>query len=146
VSNVRYHHLAEFSAIPWSEWIRPTASAMSVEPAYADATVLLTPSVKAMGTFWDLRRMYRGLADGRVSGSWTRSAVSLLPDRPRARLKGETLVFAREPTPTRSELAYLAVMAAQQEFKSVLEPDWTPPVTKDKSLKRLLRWLQDTNS
>lgn len=141
-SEVRYHHLAEFSAVRWRDWILPTAEAMLVKPTYADLAVLRTPT-QSLSEVLGLRGMYRILADGRVSGSWTRSAVRLLPDRLRTRLKGKTVVFAREAMPSRSELTYLAIMSAQQEFKSSVEPGWAPPVTQEESLERLLLWLRE---
>jgi nucleoside-diphosphate-sugar epimerase len=142
--DVRYHHLAEFSAVPWSDWIEPVAETLGVEPVMADPSALRMPTSgreEIAAAVEGPRALYRNLAAERVTGSLTRSVLSKLPPRVFSRAKGVELVFAPPPVFDRAEQTFLAIMAGQQEFKSALQPGWKAPLTKEQSLDRVLIWL-----
>src|SRR5665213_2068868 len=90
-SGIRYHHLAEFSDVAWSEWVEPVAEAMKVEPVYADRSVLAAQAstrqeiMEALGPMHP-RQLYKQLSGGRVTGSWSRTMVRRLPPTVRSRL------------------------------------------------------------
>jgi nucleoside-diphosphate-sugar epimerase len=143
---VRYHHLAEFSGVRWSEWIDPVADAMGVEPVYANPSVLETPTSgvrELMETLTPVspRSVYRKLGNERIAGSWMRTLVRNLAAPARSRLKGTELIFAADPEPDRTEQAFLATVAGQKQFNSVTDPAWNPIITKQQSLDRVLTWL-----
>ena len=146
-AGVHYHHLAEFSTIPWVHWIDALAGELGVEPvcvepehqpadhsAREELAVTFAPVAP--------RNLYRTLARKRSMGSWARSALRLLPEPLFSRLKGPDLVFAAPPDLAREECILLAVMTAKQEFKTRALPSWNPPVGKDESLDRVLNWLR----
>jgi nucleoside-diphosphate-sugar epimerase len=143
-ADVRYHHLAEFSAVPWGDWIAPVAVALGVEPVMADRSVLEMPRsgreefVAAVGTPRDI---YRSLAAERVTGSLARSALRRLPPRVFSRAKGVDIVFAAGPTLDREEQTFLAIMSGQREFRSAVHSDWRPILDWEQSLERFLEWL-----
>ncbi len=143
---VRYHHLAEFSGVAWSEWIEPIAEALGVEQLFADRSALDAPA----SGLWEMagvlaplrpRSVYRKLSDERITGSWARTLVRQLPTPARSRLKSSGLVFAADPEYGRAEQTFLAIMAGQREFTSVVHPGWKPVLTKEQSLERVLLWL-----
>lgn len=144
---VYYHHLAEFSAVPWDRWIAGVARELGVQPVYADAEAIQRPSTireeiaQTLGPIKP-RNLYRDIAGQRRSGSWARSALRMLPQSTFDALRGPKLVFAGAPSLDRSEQAFLAIMSATQEFKSQLLPDWNPPVAEAESLERVLDWLR----
>src|SRR5215211_2505140 len=43
-AGVRFHHLAEFSYVRWSEWAQPIAAELGVEPVYADPSAAELPA------------------------------------------------------------------------------------------------------
>jgi nucleoside-diphosphate-sugar epimerase len=142
---VRYHHLAEFSFVPWSEWIGPLANALGGDPVYSEPGAVQLPTVRnelavAFGQFSPLR-VYRTLQLERAMGSWMRTLRSWVPDRAIPRPKHADAVFAQQPAIDRAEQTFLAIMTAQQEFESLTHRDWTPPVTKEQSIERMLEWL-----
>jgi nucleoside-diphosphate-sugar epimerase len=143
---VRYHHLAEFSGVTWSEWIDPIAASIGVDPVYADWSALDIPSsgskevVEALAPLKP-RSIYQKLAQERVAGSWARTLVRRLPSSAQARLKSSGSVVAADPVYGRSEQTFLGIMAGEREFKSVLSSGWEPPLTKEQSLDGVLRWL-----
>jgi nucleoside-diphosphate-sugar epimerase len=143
---VYYHHLAEFSQIPWREWIEPIAEAMAVNPVYVYRSVLDAPA-SSLGEIADLlsplkpRSLYEKFSDQRTIGSWTRAAVRHLPAPARLRFKSSDLVFAADPEYDGEEQTFLAIMAGRQEFKSAVDQRWTPALTKEQSLEGVLRWI-----
>ena len=144
---IDYHHLAEFSSVAWDEWVEPLAKAMSVTPVYADATVL-PPSTSAVHEITDVfapmqpRHVYQQLAERRIAGSWSRSAVRRFPAPLRARLQSSGMVVAAEPELTPAERDFLAIMAGRQEFRCVVDPGWTARLSKEESLAGVLQWLE----
>lgn len=142
---VRYHHLAEFSHMQWSEWAEPIAVVLGVDPVYADPSVLEAPAsgvqeiVEAIAPLRP-RTLYKRMAAERTTGSWARTMVRRLPSPARARLKTGS-VFAEEPELDRAEQSYLAITAGRQQFTSVVDPSWKPALTKQESLERVLLWL-----
>jgi len=136
---VRYHHLAEFSSVPWSEWVAATADAMGVSPVYAQPESLSPPRLLDAVS---VRGVYRTLAEGRVSGSWVRSGLRLLPDDLRTRLKATGGAAAQAAPMEHTERMYVAIMATAQEFASVVDDDWDPVVTREESLSRYLSWVR----
>jgi nucleoside-diphosphate-sugar epimerase len=144
--DVRYHHLAEFSAVNWSEWIDPLAAAIGVKPVYARRSALDAPpsgSKELAEAFTPLkpRSIYQTLAQERVAGSWARTLVRRLPTPAQERLKSSGAVVAVDPQYSRSEQTFLSIMAGEVEFRSVLQAGWEPPLTKEQSLDGVLRWL-----
>jgi nucleoside-diphosphate-sugar epimerase len=144
--DVRYHHLAEFSGVKWGEWVDSLADALDVQPTYASPSALTSPmsglreAADVLGPMRP-RRIYRQLADGRVTGSWSRTLVRQLPPPIRLRLQSDPKVFATEPEYEATERDFLTIMAAQEEFRSVVSLDWTPPLNSEQSMERVLRWL-----
>jgi nucleoside-diphosphate-sugar epimerase len=146
-AGVRYHHLAEFSSIGWREWVDPVAEAMGVEPVYAASSALVSPASglrEAAEVLAPLqpRRVYRQLADGRVTGSWSRTMVRRLPGVARSRLQSSGVIMAVDLPPDPADHEFLSIMAVQQEFRSVVDSRWMPVLTREQSLDRVLRWLE----
>jgi nucleoside-diphosphate-sugar epimerase len=146
-SGVRYHHMAEFSSVTWSEWIEPIAQAMGVTPVYADPSALAMPASwrqELAETFAPLRprSVYRKLSAERITGSWTRTVVRNLPMPARARLQSSSLVFAAGPELDRAEQSFLAIMAGEREFAPSVDRAWSPVLSKEQSLERVLLWLE----
>jgi nucleoside-diphosphate-sugar epimerase len=143
---VQYHHLAEFSNVPWGDWVEPIAEEMGVEPVYADRSVLEAPG-RSRQEIAELlapmapRNVYKKMSDQRITGSWARTITRQIPVRARPRLKSGALVFAADPEIDWVENVFLTTMAGCQEFTSVVSPDWRPRVNKDESLDSVLRWL-----
>ncbi|HZS30080.1 MAG TPA: NAD-dependent epimerase/dehydratase family protein [Gaiellaceae bacterium] len=144
-TGIRYHHLAEFSAAPWSSWIDPMASVLGVEPVLAERGGPQPLSVRdelsrAFAGFGP-RRVYRTLRRERVMGSWMRSLRAHTPYRLVPRSASADMVFAPPVSYARGEQDFLATMAAQQEFRSVTDPRWTPSIDLPESVNRLVEWL-----
>jgi nucleoside-diphosphate-sugar epimerase len=142
----RYHHLAEFSGVRWDDWIKPIAEVLAVEPQYADRSALEMPAsgrgeLAEVLTALKPRSIYRALAQERITGSWSRTAVRKLPPPAISRLTSSGLVFAADRDYTRADQTFLAIMAGTQEFRSVVQPGWEPPLTKERSLDGVLQWL-----
>jgi nucleoside-diphosphate-sugar epimerase len=143
---VHYHHLAEFSRVTWNEWIQPIADVMGVKPIYAERSALDTPAsnleeLTEVFTSLKPRNVYRKLLDQRIIGSWTRTMVRKLPSPARSRFQKSGLVFAADPEYGRTEQTFLAIMVGQQEFRSTINPGWTPILTREQSLDSVLLWL-----
>ncbi len=142
---VRYHHLAEFSRVTWPMWIDPLADALGVEPVWADPSTITGPAgnrqeVRAALATISPRTVYRRFAAERAVGSWTRSAIRQLPATARGKLRSD-LVFASEPAVERLEQIVLSIFAGYQEFATSVEAGWSPPLTQEESLARVLAWL-----
>ena len=144
--SIRYHHLSEFSAVTWREWLEPIAAVLEVEPVWADISMIDGPATPrreltaALSSFHP-RSLYRELATERAVGSWTRAAIRRLPSSARARLRND-LVFASEPEVDRLEQIILTILAGRQRFESSIAPAWTQTITKEQSLDRVLSWLE----
>ena len=144
---VYYHHLAEFSAVPWDRWVGGVARELDVEPVYVEPDVVnlrATAPNELAHAFAPLRprNLYRRFAAEQTTGSWARSALRLLPKPLFNQLKGPELVFAGAPEHDRAERTFLAIMCATQEFKSQVLPGWSPPVTEAESMERVVDWLR----
>jgi nucleoside-diphosphate-sugar epimerase len=144
---VRYHHLAEFSGVRWGEWVGPLAELLNVEPTYVDASALPRPASSRTEVVDVLapmrpRSVYRQLADGRVTGSWTRTMVRGLPSSMRTRMQSSGAVMAADPEVDPGDRELLSVLAGRQEFKCAVSPDWTPPLSREQSLDSVIRWLE----
>lgn len=142
-----YHHLAEFSAVPWHRWIEGVAHELDVAPVYVEPDAIemadgVVDEIAASLAPLTPRNLYQSMARQRMSGSWTRSALRLLPKSVFESLKGPKLVFAETSRLDRAERTFLAIMSSQQQFKSHLVPDWRPPVTEAESLEGVLDWLR----
>jgi nucleoside-diphosphate-sugar epimerase len=142
---VRYHHVAEFSRAPWSDWIAPLAAAMRVDPVYAERRAVQTRTARdellvALRPFKP-RYVYRTLSRERVLGSWMRTLKRRVLARAFPPRKHGDAIFAQQPTLDRAEETFLAIMSARQEFECVVRPEWTPAVTKQQSIDRVLLWL-----
>jgi nucleoside-diphosphate-sugar epimerase len=142
-----YHHLAEFSAVPWQRWVEGIARELGVDPVYVEPEAIeMADGVveEIAGTLAPMtpRNLYQSMARQRMSGSWTRSALRLLPKSVFESLKGPKLVFAGAHPLDRAERTFLAIMSSRQEFKSHLAPDWRPPITETESLESVLDWLR----
>jgi nucleoside-diphosphate-sugar epimerase len=145
-NGIRYHHVAEFSRIRWSEWIDPIAEAMGVAPVYADPSALAMPASgrqELAEAFAPIspRNMYQTLGAERITGSLTRTVVRNLPAPARSRLQSDDLVFAAEPVLDREEQSFLAIMAGQREFAPSVDRAWSPVLNKEQSLQGVLLWL-----
>jgi nucleoside-diphosphate-sugar epimerase len=145
VSEVRYHHLAEFSHVKWADWAQPIAERLGVEVVHADDAVLGPPRSglgEVAGLLHPLRPrdLYRELALEHTAGSWVRSVLRTLPEGARERLK-PVAYFAPERPPDRNEQTFLSIMAGRQEFGSEVDPRWNPPVDVAGSIGRVLDWV-----
>jgi nucleoside-diphosphate-sugar epimerase len=143
---VHYHHLAEFSSVPWSDWVEPIAAVMGVEPVYADHSVLKAPDrsrreIAELLAPMTPRNLYKAMSDQRIIGSWARTLTRQIPVRTRPRLKSNRLVFAQELPIDWVENVFLSTLAGCQEFSSVVCDGWRPRLTKEESLQSVLRWL-----
>jgi nucleoside-diphosphate-sugar epimerase len=144
---VRYHHLAEFSGVPWADWLSGLSQDLGWDPVYAEASALDTPSsafreITAALAPMKPRSVYRTLMHERLSGSFLRTFIRKLPPPARTRLKGVELVFAPEAEVSGEERTFLTVVSAQREFRSSVHPGWHAPVTRQASLDGVLGWLR----
>jgi nucleoside-diphosphate-sugar epimerase len=143
---VHYHHLAEFSSVPWRDWVEPIAAMMGVEPVYAAPSVLKAPDrrrreIAELLAPMTPRNLYKAMSDHRITGSLARTLTRQIPARARPRLKSDRLVFAQEPPIDWVENVFLSTLAGCQEFSSVICDGWRPRLTKDESLQSVLTWL-----
>lgn len=144
---LRFHHLAEFSSVPWSYWIDRLAAELQVSPVHAGPEQMTLPVsgraelAEAMAGVKP-RALYRRLAGERVSGSWARSMLTRLPRPLFVKLKGRELSLAKAMPLSREDQMFLSIMSAQQEFKSQVVAGWTPPVGQEESIRRVLGWLR----
>jgi thioester reductase-like protein len=147
-SAIQYHHLAEFSRVSWSEWIDPIAATLGVDAVYAAQSALKSPASNLFGEVAEAltplkpKSLYQRLSEERIAGSWIRSAVRRLPPPARTRLKSDDSVFAADPAYDWGEQAFLTITAGHREFRSVVDSEWTPLLSKKQSLERVLRWLE----
>jgi len=147
VPDVAFHHLAEFSNVRWPDWIAPMAAKLGVEMTWADSAWLQWPQgpVREMAaSLADLapRKVYRRVSSERQVGSVVRGALRFLPANITERLRSEGLAV-RPPEFSRDELTFLTIIAGDQQFKSHLDPQWTPPISQSESLERVIRWIAD---
>jgi nucleoside-diphosphate-sugar epimerase len=147
-SNARFHHVAEFASVPWKAWIHPLARKLDVDPVYAAPEQLeahsgLRGEFRAAISPVMPRRMYQQLAGARTSGSWLRGMLRALPSAAFEKLKGEEKRRARYERLLTPEQGFLSVVAARQVFSPVVDPNWTPPLTQEMSLNRVLKWLEE---
>lgn len=141
----KFHHLAEFSALSWDEWINPIAEALGVVPVYAEpAQVELRSSLRSEIRFacegLKPRPQYQRLATERVIGSYIRSILRMAPERYLSALKEKT-IFYRSPAIPPADQNFLNVVSAGQQFKTVTADQWTAPVDRETSLQRVIEWI-----
>lgn len=143
---MRFHHLAEFSGVPWEYWVKPLAKELGVTAVYAHPEQMLMPGSGVHEVSEALagikpRTLYRRLAGERVAGSWARSVLVRLPAPLFAKLRGRELTPAKAMPIGREEQTFLKIMSARQEFKPRIMDGWTPPLNKEESLRRVVAWL-----
>lgn len=146
-TQLRYHHLAEFSAEKWSHWTGLLAEAIGVEPVLAGERpglpAALWPEVKAALAPGHPLAVYRRSVWGRYTGSWARSLVRLVPERLFQVLKRRA---AGPPVPPQSDGAdavLLELFACPREFRSQVGLAWSPPVSVVESGRRVRAWLAE---
>lgn len=144
---IRYHHLAEFSSVRWGDWLEPLAAHMGVEPVLAGPDWLAGPGSLAAEVAESVvpggvRSVHMRLAEERVGGSLARSAIRRLPRRVQPRLRSN-LVVAAAPSLGRIDQVVLKIMAGESEFPSHLDPAWQPPLSREESLERVVKWLDE---
>lgn len=145
---LRFHHLAEFSAHPWSVPIRFLAKELGLEVK----SIPKLPEAQATSLGKDLRQSlhmllasglngFRNVKGSRLGGSYVRQVLENLPDGLLDQLKRLKGSAAEEPAEPASDANLLRVLNPRQEFKSVTLAEWTPPVTLAESMERVSRWL-----
>jgi nucleoside-diphosphate-sugar epimerase len=147
-AGTRYHHLAELADVTWPQWAGVLADVLGVEPVLAPAGSSERPDApkaelrQALAPF-GARKLYRGLADQRVLGSYVRGIIRKLPPGVRAKLRPD-LVFAAPSQLRVDEVEFLTIVAGTRKFQSVLDPAWRPPLGAEDSKDRAARWLEGT--
>jgi nucleoside-diphosphate-sugar epimerase len=145
---LRFHHLAEFSAHPWSVPIKFLADELGLEIK----SIPKLPEAEAANLGEDLRQAlhvllagslngFRNFKESRLGGSHVRRVLENLPDGLLEQLKRLKGSAAGEPAQPVSDANLLRVLNPRQEFKSVTLAGWTPPVTLTESMDRVSRWL-----
>ncbi len=141
----RYHHLAEFSSVRWSEWIAPIAEHLGVDPVYAERSWITLPEsmrreVSESIVPGGIRSIHQRLAESRVGGSVARAAIRKLPGGVQSRLRSN-LVFASPPVIGNIDQIVLIIMAGEREFVSHVDAEWQPRLSQTESLEGVIRWL-----
>jgi nucleoside-diphosphate-sugar epimerase len=146
--DVEFHHIAEFSATRWPDWVAPIAAELGVDvvaaPSFAtEGPASIRAELREALAPVRPRALYQTLAGERRAGSLARSALRRLPAKTFDRLKGEDAVWAPGPVFDRDEQAYLTLMSSPVEFRSVVDSAWAPPLSEHASAQGVAAWLAE---
>lgn len=146
-AELRYHHLAELSDVPWRAWLGPMAEELGVPLVYAAWDDLRQPvglqaqMASALGALRP-RAIYRSLNEERLPASLIRSGLSMLPPSAFGRLKGPDVVEPPAHTTSRDEQTFLSIMSGATRFEARLLSEWAPDVSAEESVNGTLAWLR----
>ncbi len=136
-TGTRYHHLAEFSAEPWSTFAGMIARVMGMELTETDAPAPRSLRSLIVGTY--VGETYKFLSHRRVAGSVMRQIMSRLP----ASLVGGLRRSKKGLGPAHGEdETYYTVIGCARQFAAETVPGWQPPVTLEASLAGAADWLR----
>jgi nucleoside-diphosphate-sugar epimerase len=141
----RYHHLAEFSAITWTEWMERLSESLGWPAVRLDTRPSAArgagPEIRAALDPIRPRALYRRLMHEDIMGSRLRTAVRAIPASARRRLRGRPVVFASEPPLAPDERVLMRVLSVEREFRTDVDPAWAPMVTSEQSLADIVAWV-----
>lgn len=137
-----YHHLAEFSSRRWPELFSVMSGAIGQEWTTVPRPLAPAGSVQRLRML--LRRGYR-----KIPPSYVRAAFGLLPSSPafeRRLTRARSRALPSEPGPSlevgSGDVLLLDALSTQEEFRSVVLPGWTPPITFDQACDAIAAWLK----
>lgn len=147
----QYHHLAEFSARRWSDYLDYLARELKLPMKSIPGSS--RPRPRGLGI--ELRAALRGLAGSplqmlqslrseQLAGSYLRSGIAALPDTMGAavkQLRNRGQLTASAPMDVIDQLI-LEMITLEREFVSQTDPGWTPVCGWDESLTRVGDWLR----
>lgn len=146
---IRFHHLAEMSAFPWSRWIERIETALGQEaireqPTAWGAVNLRQEIRQAMSPVMPAA-LYRTFADGRSSGSWLRTFTRAAGERRFEAIKGR-LKRSVKPLPRgyhvgEAEQQFLEILSCETQFETCVLDGWHPPTDFEASWSRIEQWM-----
>ncbi|MEI6343567.1 MAG: NAD(P)-dependent oxidoreductase [Verrucomicrobiota bacterium] len=133
----RYHHLAEFSAEPWSTFVGMIGNEMGMD--LCETTVPEPETLRSLlvGTY--IVKTYKFLSGRNLSGSMMRQVLGYLPKG----LVGDVRRAKRALGMTDSEDDGLyQVLGCSRRFESATAPGWAQRLSLAESLARSAEWLR----
>jgi nucleoside-diphosphate-sugar epimerase len=143
---MKFHHLAEFSHVKWSQLISLLAIQLKVKPVLSDVNPINSTSLKsdirASISFPKVGNIYRKLVWGRKTGSYLRSIVRFLGvSRFSTIKKTETKVLPKTSQLSNADSIYLTIVSTNVEFKNHINPGFVPLVNFQESWKNVKNWM-----
>lgn len=145
---VRYHHLAEFAAVPWTHFVDMLATAIGTTGCCA------TLSAPPTGRFAELKvaiaqigfgKVVRTVMDSRRLGADARQVLSHTPAGVIRVLKRwrRQPVFPLDMEITKDEVEFLRVVSCTHRFEHAVETGWQPHVSLEQSLAAVSTWMNE---
>ncbi|MCF8275170.1 MAG: NAD(P)-dependent oxidoreductase [Flavobacteriales bacterium] len=147
-SHTHFHHLAEFSNVKWSHWLRKFSDLvdMPVEYLYNPPSISENKSV-----YQDVvtqiksnspKRMFKDLYKSRMAGSVMRSLVSRLPTNIILKMEKENVFSPRKDDVAGMEV-FFEIMGSDIRFESSTVEGWKPEVNQEQSWNVVKDWVED---
>lgn len=147
---VRFHHLAEFSAARWGQFIGFLEGKLGRRK-------VIVPSrpVPPAGLEAELKGTLRGIPVGgpirsifqtRELASIVRRGICASPGFVLKRLEAgfkRRSMAEQMPTMTPATSMTLRLLSCPVQFQSALDPGWSPPVDRDESFRRVEKWMAE---
>lgn len=149
-NGLRFHHLAELGSVSWQRLLEPIAAELRVIPRLIDDRPSLPTSI-----FGELRATLRMIPLGgiaryitfsRWAGSYARSVLRNLPQRLQQKVDSAAREkHGREQSSGISVLdaGLLRLLSCQRRFETIVDREWSPPVSLQQSVARVLSWMRD---
>jgi len=136
-AGVRFHHLAEFSSVPWDPFVQMIAAKLGVDIQTAETPVAQPLKSLIVGTY--VGETYKFLNRQRICGSLMRQALSMLPKTMVGSVRQSKKSLGKAMG---DDETYYTVMGCSREFCSSTVPGWQPPVDLGTSLAGAAKWLE----
>jgi len=143
---IQFHHLAEFSNIRWLYWFKKIEAKLGMAPVYQESD----GRMKEDSRLKQLLKIVLGksnsnlaqlLWNGRYSGSFLRSFISLLP-------QDIIFVLNKKLNPSisasKNEKVHYQVMGCKKQFKHIIDSRWKQKVDLEESWNNIEKWMYET--
>jgi hypothetical protein len=148
-SGTSFHHLAEFSAIPWRFWLERIAAVLGTglfelkeRPAYGTG---MTDDFRWARATLSPRPLLGQLWRGRVTGSWLRSVAAVSPRWAlrRIQIPGSKLALEVPIGRDTTDVNLLTILTTKRQFPNRLDPTWEQPVNLEESWSAVNQWMNE---
>lgn len=142
-----YHHLAELSDTPWSDWVRRIAGAMGIQPVLSlrggHYSRSLSSELRGAATRHGPLAVAREMNAERFAGSWVRRVVRVTPPRlfQWMRRRSASRRTAWGPDVPRGDVVLLEVVSARKRFANHVDEAWHPPLDVEASWRAVEAWM-----